>query len=76
MTIDKKMEVFNMIKEGKTCNAIACHFGVNRSTIFRIKKAEKRIRKTTKITVNRSVKKPLILMESALITWKENLPEE
>ena len=53
LTIAKKLEVLKMIKEGITCNAIACHFGVHKRTIFRIKKAGERIRKTAKITVNR-----------------------
>ena len=57
LTIAKKVEVLDMIKEGKSCAAIAYHFGVNRKTIFSIKKAEERIRKTAEITVNRSSKK-------------------
>ena len=65
-----------MIKEGKSCAALASYFGVNVRTISRIGKAEGRILKTAKITANKSAKKiisscnkPLILMESALIAW-------
>ena len=74
----RRLWLSNSIKKGKTCNAIACHFGVNIRTIFRIKKAGERIRKTVEITMNKSAKRiisprnmPFFLMKSALITWIE-----
>ena len=76
LTVEEKMEVLNMMKEGKSHIAIARHFGVNTCTIGKIKKAEDRIRKTAAISYNVSAKKiisphynPLIHMESALAEW-------
>ena len=76
LTIEKKMVVLNMAKEGKSYAIIARHFGLSNSAICRIVKAGNNIRKTAKITFNASAKmiispcrKPLILMEAALVAW-------
>ena len=76
LTVAEKMEVLNMMKEGKSQIVIARHFGVHPKTIYDIKKAGERIRTMADITFNMSAKrifsdqnKPLILMEAALIEW-------
>ena len=78
LTIAERMEILRMKKEGKSSSAIARHFGLCSITITRIKKAEYRIRtveSTFNMPTNKLISpcyKPLLLMETALLTWIAN----
>ncbi|XP_066970065.1 tigger transposable element-derived protein 1-like [Macrobrachium rosenbergii] len=76
MTIAEKVKLLDMLKEGRKFAAVACHFGVNESTIRYIYKDEAKIRKTAAITFNKSAKrvvtarnKTIVRMEAALDVW-------
>ena len=76
LAVVEKIRVLDMINIGKSHIDIMRHFGLDRSTIGKIKKAGSRIRKTVDITLNMSTKKfispyyePLIHKEAALVTW-------
>ncbi|XP_035214950.1 tigger transposable element-derived protein 1-like [Stegodyphus dumicola] len=76
MTISEKVELLDMIKEGRSYASVARHFGVNESTVRYIKKEEANIRKTASITFNKEAKRvvtqlitELIKLEAALALW-------
>ncbi len=46
MTLHEKVELLDMLEEGKSYAAVGRHYGVNESTVRCIKKNEKAIRST------------------------------
>lgn len=86
MTLQEKVKVLDMLKEGRSNVAVGRHFGVNESTIRSIKKNEAAIRSNVNTNVSHFAKtasvirdKNIVRMESALILWitdcrKKNVP--
>ncbi|XP_013360806.1 PREDICTED: tigger transposable element-derived protein 1-like isoform X2 [Chinchilla lanigera] len=76
LTIKEKVELLDMLKEGKSYAAVGRHYGINESTVRYIKKDEKNIRSTATITFNKTAKrvvtsrnKAIVRMECALALW-------
>ena len=76
LTIAEKVEVLDMVKEGKSYAATGRHYGIIESSVRSIKKEEKNIRKTAAISFNKDAKrvptvrnKTMVRMESALALW-------
>ncbi|XP_064092986.1 tigger transposable element-derived protein 1-like isoform X2 [Macrobrachium nipponense] len=76
MTLQEKVELLEMLKDGKSCAAVGRHYGINESTVRHIKKKEVGIRKAVSISFRDSAKKvstvrskSIVRMESALAMW-------
>ncbi|XP_068617067.1 tigger transposable element-derived protein 1-like [Brachionichthys hirsutus] len=86
LTIDEKIRLLDMLKEGKSNAAVGRHYDLNESSVRSIKREERKIRATADITVSKTVKrvltprfKAIVRMESALASWigdcrKKNIP--
>ncbi|XP_051934853.1 tigger transposable element-derived protein 1-like isoform X3 [Hippocampus zosterae] len=86
LTIQEKIKLLDMLREGRSYASVARHYGLNESTVRCIRKEEKKIRYTASVSFNRSAKRAvtcqnatLIRMESALDLWitdcrKKNVP--
>uniref|UniRef100_A0AAQ6AN34 HTH CENPB-type domain-containing protein n=1 Tax=Amphiprion ocellaris TaxID=80972 RepID=A0AAQ6AN34_AMPOC len=86
LTISKKVELLDMLKEGRSYAAVGRHYGINESSVCYIKKEENNIRTTAAMSFNKTAKrvitsrnKPIVRMESALALWisdcrKKNIP--
>ena len=71
MTIAEKVELLDLLKEGRTFAAVARHFGVNESTFRYIEKDEANIRKTAVIIFNKSAKRVVTARNKTIvIVWK------
>ena len=80
MTLHDKVQLLDMINEGKSYAAVGRHFGVNESTVRYIKKNEHAIRVSVDTNFCGSAKmaksvrnKSIVKMESALALWIESL---
>ncbi|XP_060638038.2 chromobox protein homolog 3 isoform X1 [Anolis sagrei] len=76
LTIKEKVELLDMLNEGRSYAAVGRHYGINESTVRYIKKEEKNIRSTATVTFNKMAKrvitprnKLIVKMESALALW-------
>ncbi|XP_077397631.1 heterogeneous nuclear ribonucleoprotein U-like protein 1 isoform X5 [Festucalex cinctus] len=76
LTIQEKIKLLDMLREGHSYATVACHYGLNESTIRYIKKQEKNIRYTASVSFNLSAKRTatsqnatILRMESALALW-------
>ena len=76
MTLEEKVEVLNMMREGRSFAEVGRHFAINESTVRYIKKNEAEIRRTVSSsicgqskTLSRVRSKALVRMESALAVW-------
>ena len=74
LTIAEKVELLDMLKEGKSYAATGRHYGFNESSVRSIKKEENNIRTTAAISFNKDAKsvatvrnKTMVRMESALV---------
>ncbi|KAL1110600.1 hypothetical protein AAG570_008128 [Ranatra chinensis] len=56
LTIQEKVRLLAMIKDGKKIVEVARHFSLNESTVRYIRKEEKKIRATASITFNKEAK--------------------
>ncbi|XP_070614248.1 tigger transposable element-derived protein 1-like [Erythrolamprus reginae] len=79
LTIQEKVKLLDMLKEGKSYAAVGRHYRINESSVRYIKKDEKNIRSTATFTFNKTAKrvvssrnKGIIKMESALAIWMED----
>ncbi|XP_017165864.1 tigger transposable element-derived protein 1-like isoform X2 [Poecilia reticulata] len=76
LTIAQKVELLDMLKEGKSYAAVGRHFEINESSVRSIKKEEKNIRTTAAVSFNQNAKrvvtvrnKTIVRMESVLALW-------
>ena len=76
LTIAEKVELLDMLKEGKGYAATGRHSGINESSIRSVKKEENYIRTTAAISFNEDAKriasvrnKTMVGIESALAVW-------
>ena len=76
LTRAEKVELLDMLKEGRSFAAVGRHYGINESSVHYIKKEEKNIRKTATLNFNRTAKrvmtsrnKIIVRMENALSVW-------
>jgi len=86
LTIKEKIELLDLLKEGKSYAEVGRRYGINESTIRYIKKEEINIRSTATITFSTTGKRVLtprnkliVKMEAALALWiqdchKKNIP--
>nr|XP_057942280.1 tigger transposable element-derived protein 1-like [Doryrhamphus excisus] len=86
LTIQEKVKLLDMIKDGKKIVEAARHYGLNESTVRSICKDEKKIRVTATVSLNKEAKrvmtnrnKFIMKTESALAVWindsrKQNIP--
>ena len=56
MTVNEKVKLLDMLKEGRSYASVARHYGVNESTVRYIKKDEVKICKTASISFNKEAK--------------------
>uniref|UniRef100_UPI00358E0465 tigger transposable element-derived protein 1-like n=1 Tax=Myxine glutinosa TaxID=7769 RepID=UPI00358E0465 len=75
-TIVEKVQLLDMLKQGRSFAAVGCHYGINESSVRYIKKDEKNIRMTAAVSFNKTAKrvvtsrnKAIVRMESALALW-------
>lgn len=76
LSIKEKVELLDMLKEGRSCAYVGRHYRINESTVRSIKKEEKNIRSTAAVTFNNTAKRvvtsrnrTIVKMESALSVW-------
>uniref|UniRef100_UPI00358E5639 tigger transposable element-derived protein 1-like n=1 Tax=Myxine glutinosa TaxID=7769 RepID=UPI00358E5639 len=76
LTIVEKVQLLDMLKQGRSFAAVGCHYGINESSVRYIKKDEKNIRTTAAVSFNKTAKrvvtsrnKAIVRMESALALW-------
>lgn len=76
LTIVEKVQLLDMLKEGRSFAAVGRHYGINESSVRYIKKDEKNIRMTAAVSFNKNAKrvvtnrnKKIVRMESALALW-------
>lgn len=75
LSLEKKMEIIDLLKKGATSTSLMNKYGVAKSTIFAIKKQQRNIRSTTANTFSGSGKRKtlrsgeFIKMERALYKW-------
>lgn len=76
LTIQEKVKLLDMIKEGKKIVEVARHYDLNESTVRSIRKDEKNIRATASVSFNKEAKrvvtsrnKFIVKTESALAVW-------
>ncbi|XP_037540482.1 tigger transposable element-derived protein 1-like [Nematolebias whitei] len=76
LSIKEKVELLDMLKEGRTCAYVGRHYRINESTVRSIKKEEKNIRSTAAVTFHATAKRvvtsrnrTIVKMESALSVW-------
>jgi len=86
LTLQEKVKVLDMVREGRSFAAVGRHYGLNESTIRYIKKDEANIRSTVAVNYCQSAKrvvtarnKNIVRMESALALWitdcrEKNIP--
>lgn len=86
LTIQEKVKLLDMIKDGKKIVEVARHYDLNESTVRSIRKDEKNIRATATVSFNKEAKrvvtsrnKLIVKTESALAVWisdsrKKNIP--
>ncbi|KAM7063985.1 tigger transposable element-derived protein 1-like isoform 1-T10 [Molossus nigricans] len=86
LTIQEKVKLLDMIKDGKKIVEVARHYNLNESTVRSIRKDEKNIRATATVSFNKEAKrvmtsrnKFIVKTESALAVWisdsrKKNIP--
>ena len=72
----EKVQLLDMLKEGRSFAAVGRHYGINESSVRYIKKDEKNIRMTAAVSFNKNAKrvvtnrnKKIVRMESALALW-------
>ncbi|XP_066958779.1 tigger transposable element-derived protein 1-like [Macrobrachium rosenbergii] len=73
MMITEKMKLLDMLKEGRKFVAVACHFGMNESTIRYIYKDEAKTRKTAAITFNKSAKRVVTARNKTIVRMEATL---
>ena len=78
ITLHEKVELLDMVKEGKSYAAVGRHYGENESTVHYIKKNEKAIRSSVASSfcvkmVNVVRNKAIVRMEFALAFWIQDL---
>ena len=78
MTLHEKVELHDMVKEGKSNAAVGRHYGVNESTVHHIKKNEKAIRSSVASSfcvkmVNVVRNKAIVRMKPALAFWIQDI---
>ncbi|XP_054648760.1 tigger transposable element-derived protein 1-like [Dunckerocampus dactyliophorus] len=76
LTIQQKVKLLDMIKDGKKIVEVARHYGLNESTVRSIRKDEKNIRAAAAVSFNKEAKrvatsrnKFIMITESALAIW-------
>ncbi|XP_039593507.1 tigger transposable element-derived protein 1-like [Polypterus senegalus] len=57
LTIAEKVQLLDMLKQGKSYAAVGRHYGINESTVRYIKKDEKSIRSTAAVSFNQGAKR-------------------
>uniref|UniRef100_A0A3P8SMD9 HTH CENPB-type domain-containing protein n=1 Tax=Amphiprion percula TaxID=161767 RepID=A0A3P8SMD9_AMPPE len=57
LTISKKVELLDMLKEGRSYAAVGRHYGINESSVCYIKKEENNIRTTAAMSFNKTAKR-------------------
>ena len=74
LTIAQKIELLDMLKEGRSYASIGRHYGINESSVRYIKKEEKNIRTMAAVCFNEKAKrvvtfrnKTIVRVESALV---------
>ncbi|CAI9723524.1 transposable element-derived 1-like [Octopus vulgaris] len=86
VTLHEKVQLLDMLQEGKSYDAVGCCYGINKCTMHYIKKNEIAIRTTVAVSFCESAKmimtvrnKHLVRMEFALALWisdckRKNIP--
>ena len=76
LTIVEKVQLLDMLKQGRSFAAVDHHYGIDESSVRYIKKDEKNIRTTAAVSFNKTAKsvvtsrnKAIVSMESALALW-------
>ncbi|KAM7114503.1 uncharacterized protein WM277_020263 isoform 1-T2 [Molossus nigricans] len=76
LTIQEKVKLLDMIKDGKKIMEVARHYDLNESTVRSIHKDEKNIYSTATVSFNKEAKRIVTIhnkfiakMESALAVW-------
>ncbi|XP_070591828.1 tigger transposable element-derived protein 1-like [Erythrolamprus reginae] len=79
LTIKEKIELLDMLKEGRSYADVGRHYGINELSVRYIRKDKKKIRQTSLITFNKAAKrmvtprnKRLMKMEAALSVWVQD----
>ncbi|XP_070606607.1 tigger transposable element derived 5-like [Erythrolamprus reginae] len=79
LTIKEKIDILDMLKEGRSYADVGRQYGINESSVRTIRKDEKKIRQSSLMAFNKAAKrmvtprnKRLMKMEAALSVWVQD----